>query len=367
MSTSELSARLAALTKKEEAPMAVSRKTVGQSIASSEAWKAFVSGRTDRFSLTLKDDEPGAGAGGADAGAGDAAADTPVPAHADAASWVLGRTEAAAATWNTETLPGIQNEVLEAEQHIVDLMNVYNVSTPWVRYRRLTGYTRGAAVVAEKGQKPRASLTVGSGEATTYTIATGFDLTRQEIRDDSALVNLVDGLLRMDLREKVAALCLSGTGTNEPLGVLTDPDIQTYAAASGEDIMTSVRAARDKLRRVQGIGTPTLLVSVEDAFKIDTTQLTSNAYMYAGSPYGVGAVQTLWGIPVVVDGNLSEGTALLGRFKNFDLRMREGVTVTAFEQHADYAEHNMVYVRAELDCGTMHRLPKNAVKITFDS
>lgn len=341
MSASELSARLAALTEKE-APMAETKKSVGAQVVTSDAWKAFVAGDTDRMSLK----------------AADGAADS---------SWSLGRDTAVAKPWITETLPGIQveDQAQEAEQHVVDLMNVYNVSTPYVRYRRLATYTRAAAVVAERGKKPRAQLTVADGAAETHTIATGIDLTRQEIRDDAALVQLVDGLLRMDLREKVASLALSGSGTNEPQGILTDTDIQTYDGSSDKDILLAVRKAKDLLRRVQGVGTPTLLVSVEDAYKIDTMQLTSNGYLYAGSPYGTGAVPGIWGLPIVVDGNLTEGTALLARFKSFDLRVREGVTVTAFEQHSDYAEHNMVYVRAEMDCGTMFRMPKNAVKITL--
>lgn len=333
MSASELSARLAAMTTpKEEIVEDTTLKSIGQQVVASTAWKDFLAGKTDR--AVMKD-------------------------------FILGRTEADAKPWITETLPGIQNEVLEDEQHVVDLMNVYNVSTPYVRYRRLTGYTRAAAVVPEKGKKPRAELTVGDGAAETYTIATGFDMTRQEMRDDAALVNLVDGLLRMDLREKVAALALNGTGTDEPQGILTDPDIQSYNGSGDADILIAVRKAKDLLRRVQGPGTPTLLLSVEDAFTLDTIRLTSGGFLYSGAPYGPGQVPTVWGIPVVVDGNLNQGTALLAKFGAFDLRVREGVTVTAFEQHSDYAEKNLIYVRAEMDCGTMYRFPKCAVKVTL--
>lgn len=334
MSTSELSARLRAMTEKEAPKMEVKR-SAGQEILASDAWKAFKSGDARRFGTTLK------------------------------ADFILGRTEAEAQTWHTETLPGIQSDVQEAEQHILDLMSVYSVNTPWVRYRRLTGYTRAAAVVPEKGKKPRAELTVGEGEATTYTIATGFDLTNQEIRDDADLVRLVDGLLRMDLREKLAALALKGSGSGEPLGIMNDPDIQTYNGASDKDILLAVRKAKDLLRRNTAPGSPTLLVSVEDAYKIDTMQLTNNGYLYAGSPYGTGQVPGIWGLPIVVSSEMEEGTALLAKFQAFDMRIREGIKVEAFEQHADYAEKNLVYVRAECDAGSMFRFPKAAVKLTL--
>lgn len=346
MSTSELSQRLAALTEKE-APKVSVKKSIGQAVAKSTSYEAYKSGATSGFSFTLKEGE--------------------VDGHADSLSWLLGRTESGVQPWATQILPGIQNEVVEDEQKIIALMNTYAVSTPWVKYRRLTEYTRGAAVVPEKGKKPSSSLALDEGEATTHTIAVTFNLTNQEIRDDAALVNLVDGLLRMDLREKLSKLALNGTGSGEPLGILTDPDIQTYDGSGDGDMIRAVRKARDLLRRDIAPGSPTLALSVEDAQALDMMRLTSNAYMYAGAPYGPGNVPTLWGLPIVVTSELTQGTALLAKFGAFDVRVREGVKVEAFEQHADYATHNLTLVRAELDAGTMHRFPKAGVKITLPS
>ena len=359
MSTSELSQRLAALTAKKEAPKMVSRKqSIGRAVAKSAGYAAFKRGATSGFSFTFKDEE------GAGEGAGEGTGETPaagseetpaaVDGHAASLSWLLGRTESGVEPWATQILPGIQNEVLEDEQRIIALMNTYAVSTPWVKYRRLTEYTRGAAVVPEKGKKPSSSLELDEGEATTHTVAVTFNLTNQEIRDDAALVNLVDGLLRMDLREKLSKLALSGTGSGEPLGLLSDPDM-----------VVAVRKARDLLRRDIAPGSPTLALSVEDAQALDLMRLTSNAYMYAGAPYGPGNVPTLWGLPIVVTSELTQGTALLAKFGAFDVRVREGIKVEAFEQHADYATHNLTLVRAEMDAGTMHRFPKAAVSITL--
>ena len=50
---------------------------------------------------------------------------------------------------------------------------------------------------------------------------------------------------------------------------------------------------------------------------------------------------------------LTKGQALMGDFKQVQLLDREGLAVTAFNQHADFAARNLVYVRAELRAGVV--------------
>ena len=73
---------------------------------------------------------------------------------------------------------------------------------------------------------------------------------------------------------------------------------------------------------------------------------------YGNGPFGIGP-STLWGVPVATSEKITKGQALLGDFKQVQLLDREGLSVTAFNQHKDYAQRNLVYVRAELRAGVV--------------
>jgi HK97 family phage major capsid protein len=61
----------------------------------------------------------------------------------------------------------------------------------------------------------------------------------------------------------------------------------------------------------------------------------------------VGGTLTLWGVPVITTPLIAAGTALVGDFKQAILWAREGVTVTASTEHADFFIKNLVAVLAE--------------------
>lgn len=345
MSTSELSARVAALATTKETPTMTTRKTLGRRIVESDTFGAFKAadyGTRMSFKSETAEAEPTEETG---------------------TEYILGRTESGVQPWATLQLPGIIDHSEDAETTILDLVTTGTTANSWLEYRVLDAYNRAAAVVPEKGTKPRGSVELSKGEAAAYEIATGIDLTNQEIRDDATLVRLIDGLLRLDLREKLADLVLNGSGSGEPRGILNTPGLQS--ASAKEDILTTLRAAKDLFRRHKAPGSVSVLLSVEDAYKLDTTKTANEGYLYSGAPFGQGSVPTAWGMPIVVSSELPGGTALVGKFGAFDLLVREGVTVEAFPQHADYAERNLVYVRAECSAMTVQRWPSAIAKVTL--
>lgn len=328
------------------------RKSLGRRIIESDAFKAFKSADySTRMAFKSEVGDP---------------APSEVTGEETGTEYIFGRDESGVQPWATLQLPGIVDHTEDAETTILDLVTTGTTANSWLEYRILDAYNRAAAVVPEKGVKPRATISTDKGEAAAYEVATGIDLTNQEIRDDATLVRLIDGLLRLDLREKLADLVLNGTGSGEPRGILNTPGIQT-AVTPKEDILTTLRAAKDLFRRHKAPGSVSVLLSVEDAYKLDTTKLSNEGYLYSGAPFGQGSVPTAWGMPIVVSSELSEGTALVGKFGAFDLLIRKGVTVEAFPQHADYAERNLVYVRAECSAMTVQRWPSAIAEVTLPS
>lgn len=53
-------------------------------------------------------------------------------------------------------------------------------------------------------------------------------------------------------------------------------------------------------------------------------------------------------MPRVLSTKIPVGTAIVGEFTQMALLDREGLSVVAFNQHKDYAQRNLTYVRAEL-------------------
>src|SRR5690606_19542873 len=89
-----------------------------------------------------------------------------------------------------------------------------------------------------------------------------------------------------------------------------------------------------------------VLVSPEDDEEIDLMQ-DENGRFYGAGPFSMGP-SSLWGRPRVVSELLDPGQFILGDFKQIALLDREGLSVLAFNQHKDYAQRNLTYVRGEL-------------------
>ena len=61
---------------------------------------------------------------------------------------------------------------------------------------------------------------------------------------------------------------------------------------------------------------------------------------------------------------LVDTTAVLGDFKQVALLDREGLSVLAFNQHKDYAQRNLTYVRAELRAAQVIWKPNRLVVVS---
>ncbi|OZD65144.1 phage major capsid protein [Rhodococcus sp. 06-1059B-a] len=227
-------------------------------------------------------------------------------------------------------------------------------------YVQVQSVTRNAAIVAEGGLKPLSDITTSIEDAKVYTYADGYDVTNQLLSDGPAFASYMDSELEYSIDNVIEELLLNGTGVNGvPRGLLHTTGVQEvdYAAgdvAGGEispaAAMAFVKATRRGITRVtrRGIGgkVDAVLISPEMEEAIDLLQ-DANERFYGQGPFGAGP-GTLWGRPRVTSDRLDIEQGILGDFKQIALLDREGLTVQAFNQHKDYAQRNMVYVRAEL-------------------
>jgi hypothetical protein len=73
----------------------------------------------------------------------------------------------------------------------------------------------------------------------------------------------------------------------------------------------------------------------------------ANDRFFGQGPFGQGP-STSWGRARALSERLTPGTVILGDWRQVALLDVEGLSILAFNQHKDYAQRNLVYVRAEL-------------------
>ena len=222
-------------------------------------------------------------------------------------------------------------------------------------YVQITAVTRGAAIVPEATStsdalalKPTSDITTQLADAKVFTYADGYEVTNQMLSDAPAFASYLNNQLQYNLLAVIENYLLNGTGANgQPTGILHTSGVLSQAVASTApmDITKAVRQAITKVLLQPGGNVSAVLLSPEDDEAIDLMQ-DGNDRFYGAGPFNSGP-QTLWGRPRVVSQQLVSGQFIVGDFKQIALLDREGLAILAFNQHKDYAQRNLVYVRAE--------------------
>lgn len=249
------------------------------------------------------------------------------------------------------------DQTVKDELTLMDLVSKGRVDSNSLQYVQITSVTRAAALQKENTGddatdtlKPMSSMATSLETANVFGYADGYTITQQLLSDASAFATFMDGELRYGIKRVQEEMLLKGTGANgQPKGILNTSGIQglTYDGSGATPVRNLVEKVRTGIRMVRQKGgtTSAILLSAEDNEAIDLMTDSNGNYLFGG-PATVGA-QTLWGRPRVVSDELENGQILLGDFKQVAYLDRDGVSIEAFNQHADYARRNLVYVRAE--------------------
>lgn len=223
-------------------------------------------------------------------------------------------------------------------------------------YLQITSVTRNAAIVPETstndsddpdyddGLKPISTFGTNLADAKVFTYADGYDVTNQMLADHPGLATFLSSEMSYSLPSLVEDYILNGSGAaGNPRGILATSGVQSQSFDT--DMFTTVRKAITRLSKV-GAPITAVVMSPEDDEAWDLAR-DDNERFYGQGPFGSGP-NTAWGRPRVVSQRLQPGTVILGNWATVALLDREGLSITAFNQHKDYAQRNLTYVRAEL-------------------
>ena len=196
------------------------------------------------------------------------------------------------------------------------------------------------------GEKPEGTIEFELESEAVKTIAVWIPATKRALSDAAQIRGIIDSELRDDLAEEFENQLLNGDGVGENFtGLLNTAGI--LAQAWNTDILTTCRQAITTLL-VTGRAIPTAWVMhPSDWETVDLLTAGTTGLFYFGGPLRQGT-RTLWGIPVVQNVLMTEGSALLGNWKKAVVWDRERANISVSDSHADFFIRNMVAILAEM-------------------
>lgn len=300
-----------------------SRKTIGQQVVDSEAWRSIAGQKGSRFSsgaievkdLTVTDPvNPG--------------------------------------VMESTRLPGVV-DIRFRRLTVRDLMAQGAMDNPAISYLVETVATNAADAVAPGALKPESALTLATVTESAKKIATTLT-TEDEILDDAAFArSYIDGRLRTFVELKEEDELLNGSGAGAHLtGLLNRAGL---APAIPLDLVANPDDTRaDALyRQINAIATTAFLpadgIVINPADWLDIKLAKDgNGQYYGGGPFVAGIGDVLWGLPVAVTPAIAAGTALVGAFQSAaQVLQRRGLTVEATNTNEADFVYNRVTFRAE--------------------
>lgn len=242
----------------------------------------------------------------------------------------------------------------------LDLVTSGTTDVPWSEYRQVISETDNAAVVAEGALKPLSDLATGLEESRAYVYADGFDVTNQTLADDGALVAFMDSRIRRHVRNVAETKLLAGTGTGEPRGILNTTG--TLAQAFDTDVITTIARALERFSNANDDAPQAIVLhpSVIWNLRLLREDGATGGFLL-GNPFQQGVTPSPFGVPLVPSRRIAANTALVGRFDSINFLQMDPLNVLVFNQHKDYAQRNMAYVRAEMRARQLIYAPREIV------
>lgn len=268
-------------------------------------------------------------------------------------------------------LPGIEDVTYRKPNTLLDLITVGTTDAAWLQYRQLISVTNNAAIVPEArtnnsatNLKPISELQTRTADAKAHTYADGIEATQQELNDDGALASLVNGILTQNLRDEIERVILAGDdAADEPNGILNTTGVLQQAFET--DVITTVRKAKTLLSETSNTTPQAILLNPEDDEALDLLKDLEGRY-YSGGPFTAGPTN-IWAVPRVTSSAVPAGQAIMGDFRAFQFLIYEALSILAFNQHKDYAQRNLVYVRAELRGLQLFRQPAKLAVLDLEA
>ena len=229
---------------------------------------------------------------------------------------------------------------------VTDLIPSTTTNQSAISYYEETTFTNAAAETAEGAAKPEAALALTLRTEAVRKIAVWIPLTDEAMEDETRVQQYIDNRLTFMVQQRLNTQILVGDGTAPNLsGILDRAGIQTQAKGA-DPTPDAVYKAMTKVR-VTGMALPNGAVFHPNDWQDIRLLRTADGIYIWGSPSEAGP-ERIWGLPVVQEPGLTEGTGLVGDFTFSELAVRKGITVQVSDSHDVFFVANKLAVRAEM-------------------
>lgn len=232
-----------------------------------------------------------------------------------------------------------------------NLVTVGDTDSDIVEWVKENSFTNAAAETAEAtatatgGTKPESGIDYAVVQSTVKTIAHWIPATKRALSDVGQLRTLIESRLQDGVNLRLDGQMLNGDATGENLrGILNTSGVLTQARSTDPAVEAILKAVTQI--RLQFLEPTAILMHPTDAMNARLAKNANGDY-YFGPPNLGGDLQ-IWGLPIVQSPVVAVGTAVVGKWDEAILWVREGLTMAASDSHNDFFIRNMVAVLAEM-------------------
>lgn len=236
----------------------------------------------------------------------------------------------------------------QREIMVIDLLNVGTTDSDQVEYTEETSRTTAAGGAAFGTAFQEFDVTWQRQTVNVRRRGAMHTATRGNLADQGQLRTILDTLLDEDVRLEAEDQVVAGDGTGENFtGIYNTAGIGSVVRddANGEPHFDALHRGLTTVRLSRRRDPSALLIDPEDHETVILSKDGQGSY-YVGSPTETDR-RTVWGFAAVPTDAATSGLPLWGRFPDATLWLREGLTVSAYNQHSDYASRGLVLIVAE--------------------
>jgi HK97 family phage major capsid protein len=181
-----------------------------------------------------------------------------------------------------------------------------------VSYLRHTGNTNPAAPVAELGTKPDLGMQISPTTVSFTKIAALSSFSREVLSDFSEFLGFVPSEMTRAVIDKETDQIVNGDGTGANMtGILHTSGVLTRSVGTDTPIDALVKSCND-IRVGSSFGTANLIaLHPSDWTDIKTSKNAQGSYLLTlNTPNDIGNIGDLFGVPIITNTHIPQGTAL---------------------------------------------------------
>lgn len=215
-----------------------------------------------------------------------------------------------------------------------------------VKYMEETTMTNSAAETAEGAAYAASAFAFTERSVTVEKIAVYLPVTDEQLEDVPQVRGYVDNRLGFGLRQRLDGQLTNGDGvTPNILGILNKGGIQTQAKGT-DDQLDALFKAQMKVRQTGRANPDTYMLESIDYQDIRLKRTADGIYLL-GNPTDDGPTR-LWGLNLVINDSLPNGTGLVGDFGMFsEISIRRNIAVQVGYQNDDFVK-GIQCIRADM-------------------